>query len=245
MSRYIALWAFAVLGIQAQAPVGRPEFEVASIRRNIEGGPYVFNGMRSLGTFSAENQTLKNLIQEAYGVPSGRRNWLPFFVAAGQGVPILDGPAWIGSDRYDITAKWNAVPADGHLTIRAIEKAESEMDSMLRSLLEQRFQLRVHREKRDLPIYELTLATSGKLRQGRCTTFDPDHPVPASDQPLPYCGTSSEGRKGPDWTLDGTGIKMSELANALSWLIGSRTVIDKTGYTGTFDAHLRVDSQPG
>ena len=42
-----------------------------------------------------------------------------------------------------------------------------------------------------------------------------------------------------DWTLNGAGMKMSELANTLSWLIGSRTIVDKTGFTGTFDAHLR------
>ena len=98
-----------------------PEFEAASIKLNIDGTPYVFNGMKSLGTFSAENQTLRNLIQEAYGMAAGRRNWLPFFVAAGAGVPILGGPPWIGSDRWDITAKWNAAPAGGHLTLERIE----------------------------------------------------------------------------------------------------------------------------
>jgi uncharacterized protein (TIGR03435 family) len=245
----LAAAAFAVLGIansgriQAQSSVSRPEFEVASIRRNVEGGPIVFNGMKSPGTFSAQNQTVRNLIQEAYGSASGgRRNWLPFFVAPGQGVQILGGPAWISSDRYDITAKWNAVPADGPITIESIEKTQSEMDLMLRSLLEQRFGVRVHRETRDLPIYEMTLDNPRKLSQGRCITFDPGDPKQSrvvDGQTLPYCGASGLGRKGLDWTLDGAGMKMAQLADTLSFLIGNRTVVDKTGYAGTFDAHLR------
>ena len=65
--------------------------------------------------------------------------------------------------------------------------------------------------------------------------LDPENPQAA----LHYCGASTEGRKGLDWTLEGTGMKMSELADTLSCLIGNFTVVDRTGYTGTFDAHLR------
>jgi len=231
-------------GSPAQSAVPRPEFDAASIRLNVDGGPYVFNGMKSLGTFSSENQTLRNLIQEAYGVPSGRRNWLPFFVSAGQGVPILGGPDWIGTDRWDITAKWNAaasLPEAGHITLPALEKAQSEMDLMLRALLEQRFQLKVHRETRDLPVYEMMIVKAGKLKHAACTVFDPDNPLPSvpGQTPPDYCGGSRLGRKGVDWTLDGTAMKLKELADTLSWLIGGRTIVDKTGFTGTFDAHLR------
>ena len=42
-----------------------------------------------------------------------------------------------------------------------------------------------------------------------------------------------------DWTLNGSGMKISELAAAIANLIGSRTIVDKTGFTGTFDTHLR------
>jgi hypothetical protein len=35
----------------AQSPASRPEFEVAAIKRNIEGGPRVFMGQKSPGTF--------------------------------------------------------------------------------------------------------------------------------------------------------------------------------------------------
>jgi len=218
------------------AAQSRPEFEVASIKLNVDGTPYVFNGMKSLGVFASVNQTLRNLIQEAYGTPSGRRNWLPVH-AVGAGMPILGGPDWIGSDRYDITAKWHARPGDGQ-TMQSIGKAQAEMELMLRSLLESRFQVQVHRETRELPVYELTVATPGKLKKASCTVFDPASELPP-DPSARYCGASTEGRKGLDWTLEGSSMKMPELAGALSLFAGDRPVIDKTGFTETFDVHLQ------
>jgi uncharacterized protein (TIGR03435 family) len=234
--------------LNAQSSASRPEFEVASIKPNIDGGPVVFMGQKSPGTFSAQNETLQNLIQEAYGVTSEQRNWLPFPVPFGQAVQILGGPAWLGSDRYDITAKSDAVPVEGQRTIQAMEKLQAEMDLMLRTLLERRFQLKVHWETKDLPVYELTLAKAGKLRRGSCTTFNPDSPQPSSGpsgQSPNYCGSQKLRRKGLDWTLDGTAIKMTELAGTLSNLIGSRPVMDKTGYAETFGAHLQWTPGPG
>jgi uncharacterized protein (TIGR03435 family) len=186
--------------LNAQSSASRPEFEVASIKPNIEGGPVVFMGQKSPGTFSAQNETLRNLIQEAYGVTSEQRNWLPFPVPFGQSVQILGGPAWIGSERYDITAKSDAVPVEGQRTMQAMVKLQSEMDLMLRTLLERRFQLKVHWETRDLPVYELTLAKAGKLRRGRCTAFNPDSPqslsAPDGNPQIIAAAKNCEGR---DW----------------------------------------------
>ncbi len=159
------LFAVASLAAFAQTPAPRPEFEAASIRLNTAGGPIVFNGMKSLGTFSSQNQTLRNLIQEAYGVTSGQHYFLPYLKAPGQGVPILGGPSWLGEDRWNITAKWNAASAGSPVTLQLLQTARSQMDLMLQTLLEQRFQLNLHRETRDMPVYELTLANPGKLKQ--------------------------------------------------------------------------------
>jgi uncharacterized protein (TIGR03435 family) len=201
-----------------------PEFEAASIKPNVTGGPIVFMGRKSPGTFSAENETLRNLIQEAYGLPSEQGIDRPYRAAPKQGTPVLGGPAWLASERFDITAKFRT-------------ESQAEMGLMLRALLGQRFQLKLHRETRDLPVYELTAAKGGfKLPRGSCTVFDPNKAPP----PLPnYCGSSRIGRRGLDWALDGTGMSMADLSGTLSLLIGGRTVIDKTGYTGTFDAHLQ------
>jgi beta-lactamase regulating signal transducer with metallopeptidase domain len=77
--------------------------------------------------------SLRLLIQNAYGV---------------QEFQIVDAPSWV-SDRYSIEAK-----ADG-------EANRDQVFLMLQSLLEDRFQLKTHRERRELPAYALVAAKSG------------------------------------------------------------------------------------
>ncbi len=174
--------------------------------------------------------TLEILIQAAYGASRLRRSWLPVQAAPQRGMQVQGGPSWIRAERYDVIAKTEP-------------EQEAAMQLMLRTLLEQRFQLKLHRETKDLPVYALTAAKGGfKLKQGSCAVFDPKNPPPprlAGQQPPNYCGNSRLGRKGLDWTLDGMGMSMTELAGTLAILIGPHAVvIDKTGFTGTFDAHL-------
>ena len=73
---------------------------------------------------------------------------------------IVGGPAWIDSERYAIEAK-----ADGNAS-------RAQMFLMLQSLLEDRFQLKIHRETRELPVYALVPARGGlKLpppKEGSC-----------------------------------------------------------------------------
>jgi uncharacterized protein (TIGR03435 family) len=66
---------------------------------------------------------------------------------------IVGGPSWIDTDRYDINAK--AASAFGRdLELDTFRR----LQAMLRALLEERFQARVHTEMRDVPIYALVLA---------------------------------------------------------------------------------------
>jgi uncharacterized protein (TIGR03435 family) len=234
--RYVtsgALALAAIVACQAQtAP--RPEFEVASIRQNKDGGPRVFLGEKSPGTFSAENASLWQLIQRAYGV-TNQRPGLPFEIAPQQGLPILGGPSWLGSARFDISAKW---------TPESAQEPQAQLRLRVQTLLEQRFRLMLHRETKDLPVYELTmLKGAAKLRHGTCITFDPLHPqppIPPGEPPPNYCGNSRIRRQGLDWTFDGTAISMADLAGTVGMLIDQhRTVVDKTGFGGKFDVHLQ------
>ena len=186
------LFAAATLAAFAQTPEPRPEFDAASIRLNTDESPIVFNGMKSLGTFSSQNQTLRNLIQEAYGATSGQRNWLPYYKAPARVFRFFGGPSWLGVDRWNIIAKWNVAPAGAAVTLQVMETAQSQMNLMLRTLLEQRFQVKLHRETRDMPDYELTLVNPGRLKQARCSVFDPENLSPPSTE---YCGSSRLGRK--------------------------------------------------
>jgi uncharacterized protein (TIGR03435 family) len=97
-------------------------------------------------------------------------------------VPIKGGPDWIHSEVYEITAK-----AEGLLGVEMMQ------GPMLQALLEDRFQLKIHRETNGGPVYALTLAAGGSklkpFQEGTCTkmplTFSP--PVLPSGQW--YCKT--------------------------------------------------------
>jgi uncharacterized protein (TIGR03435 family) len=199
--------------MDAQAPETRPTFDVASVKR--EAG--IVSGMtfaaRPGGTLTVINNELTNVIDNAYGI---RR------------YELIGGPDWINSDRYNIQAK-----ASGDVP-------REEMMLMLRSLLEDRFTLKVHRETRELPIYVMTTAKGGlrvpPARDGSCVAFDPKNPRRSSPgQPrTPVCGNNHITLN----TWNATSIEMSEAAAALVGVLG-RNVVDKTGVSGRFDIHLQ------
>jgi len=124
----------------------------------------------------------------------------------------------------------------------------SELDQMLQPLLEDRFGLKWHYDKKEVPVYYLTVTKGGpKLRPtppGSCIAYDPDVPPPPPKPGVkPACG----GLLMP-WTQDLTGaalegksISISPLLTTLEHLVG-RPVIDKTGIVGTFDIQLKFAS---
>jgi uncharacterized protein (TIGR03435 family) len=113
---------------------------------------------------------------------------------------------------------------------------------MMRALLENRFSLKIHRETRDYPVYELTVAKGGpKLetaRPGACVKIDPDHlPQPP---PTTLCGAV---RMSPDREhLEMSGVTMGDFCNQFSAML-DREVLDKTGLTGAFDLKLTLSAE--
>jgi uncharacterized protein (TIGR03435 family) len=196
----------------------KPQFEVASIKPAAPDarGTYIRN--TGGGRVDISNMPLKELIVFAWRV---------------QPYQITGGPAWVSSERFNVTAKTENTPKQG------------EMQLMLQGLLEDRFQLTVRHETKELPIYALVLARKdGKLgpdlteaKEGGCTAPDPTRPPsrPEPGQAPPRnCGQMRMSMQ----TMEAVSIPISNLVPMLARLLG-RTVIDKTGLTGKYDINLQ------
>jgi uncharacterized protein (TIGR03435 family) len=217
----IGLALLAIIGLahsQNATPVSSMAFEVASVKANTSGtrAARITGGLGN-PRFAATNVTLRMLITLAFNV----RN---FEISGTTG--LLD------SDRYDIEAK----AGESKPTVE-------QSRSMLQALLADRFKLAAHRETKEMPIYVLLPDKNGiKLaepKEGSCVTFVPNSPPPPPGQPRPvYC---SDIWIGPN-SISGAKIPMAGFVAELSGILG-RPVIDKTGYTGTFDVHLEFSSE--
>lgn len=124
---------------------------------------------------------------------------------------------------------------------------------MLQSLIKDRFQVEVHRESRDQPVYELTVAKSNSnlrpTKEGSCIERDAeDFRSPATIKPSDlskYCGTGTAAKPiglvgstdGLVSSMDWHGLSMAGLVSIIVPYV-DRPVIDKTGLTGLFDFHL-------
>ena len=225
LSRPGLIGAAILLAIMAFAvpgqPVVRPNFEVASIKPSSQPG---FMTVRPLPGRLTANASVRLLMQNAYTV---------------QAFQIAGGPDWVNSERYQVEAKagGNAGPA--------------QMFLMLQSLLEDRFQLKIHRETRELPVYALVAARSGfkmpSPKEGAYVSPPPDAPAewsggrmtpPAPGRPpVARCGTMGVMLDFEGARMQGGKILMPEFVRTLSMVLG-RTVIDKTGFTEPFDVRL-------
>jgi uncharacterized protein (TIGR03435 family) len=115
------------------------EFAVASIKPNRSSDDRFMLRFLPGGGLTATGVTLKMLIMNAYKAAT---------------------PRWVGVERWDIEAK-----TDG---VRGPLKRD-QLDAMLRNLLEDRFQLKTHRQSKKLPGYALVVAKGGPKIKAHAT----------------------------------------------------------------------------
>jgi uncharacterized protein (TIGR03435 family) len=214
-------WLATGPGVAQQPPASTPTFEAASVKLSNSGGGPITQVLP--GRLVAKYSSLQDLIAFSYEVRTDQ---------------LIGATSWIVSDHYDLEAKAAGNPPAGQIA-----------GVMLRALLEDRFKLVLHREKRELPVYELRVDRSGlrlqPTKEGSCTLFSPDSsPLPPAPDAarLPFCGPRT-GRNGSNWALNGQGVRMEALAGVLSFQL-NRTVLDKTGLTGSYDVHLQWMEDP-
>jgi uncharacterized protein (TIGR03435 family) len=217
----------AVAARPAKPP--RPDFDVASITLARRGDMSPSNPMylrpgSSPGSMEARNAFVAFLISNAYDVKMAH---------------IYNGPRWLRSDGYDISARTDLSSSEVEAIGTSLEGRTADMNRRLQSLLEQRFHLRVHRETRQLQVFVLTVAPGGLKVQPQDCVMRGAYRPPEPGQPSPrFCGTYSLLRFGVGWKLTGLGITMQDLARALSFQ-EMPTLVDKTGYADRFNATLQ------
>ncbi len=210
---------FEVASIKPSAPGGSPHGQPAGMAGGERCTP-LFGAPSSSLQYSLFNCTVRELVGRAWNLQA-----FEFSVPA--------DPAWLSSARYDITAK-AAVSAN------ALQHAQ-----MLQPLPEDRFRLKWHREKREEPVYYLTIAKRGaKLtptKPGSCTPWDHKGPPPPPypDKP-PTCDYVLFPRipDSPGIGMEGIGVSMTSFAEHLTGMFG-RPVIDRTGIATLFDVHIK------
>ncbi len=181
---------------QAQAP---PKYEVSSIKPNADSDFQFRFDIEPNGILYATGITLRRLMMTAYQI---------------QGFRLIGGPDWVSNRRWDVQAKPSRAASN------------KQVWPMLRGLLEDRFQLRVHSETRNMPVYELTVGPHGSKLQA----------VDGSNIKL-------EIRTG-NGLIRFTKATVATFASQLSYAL-ARPVIDKTGISGEFSFDLEWTSIPG
>jgi uncharacterized protein (TIGR03435 family) len=178
---------------QSQAP-SRPAFEVASVKPNKSEGMMELGGHNE--KFNALRISLEGLIEYAYNINHNE----------------IVGPAWLGSETYDIEAK-----PEHPVSIAQIRQ-------MLQTLLTDRFKLSIHTETKELPVYALLAAKNGpRLREAPADEEPsfrrtPGHVV-AENEPISSFINAFRGNFFAPGILD-------------------RPVIDTTGLKGRYDFTL-------
>ena len=183
-------------------------FEVTTVKRNRTEISSSRAEMSS-GRFTASHVSLKSMIgYQAYSVPESR---------------ILGGPKWLNSERFDIQAKIDDSTA-AQQKMLGREERKLQTQKMFQQLLADRFQLKVHWETRELPIYGLIVAKNGPRLD------------PAKDA---ESGSSTSIQNNQ---LTARSITMTDLAETLTQEMSrelGRVVVDKSGVEGRYDLALK------
>lgn len=220
----LLLCAITTVAAWGQQP-SRPEFEVAAIRPSAPSPELtVTTGARIDGVqVRWASVTLKRYMATAYRIKLDQ----------------ISGPGWISSDRFDISA---TIPAGVSTT---------QMPEMMQRLIEDRFQVKMHREKKDFPVYVLEVAKGGLKMQVNAP--DPDAAKADANTPVntnvsgSAQGMSLNFGRGSSYTFannrfEAKKLTMAYLVRGLE-LYMDRPIVDMTDLTGTYDFTLEVTAE--
>ena len=211
MRTALTIGVLCALTLTGEAQQPPPRFEIASIRPSNSDLTYAVVPRKNPDRYALTNASLLDLIRDAYSVRE---------------LAVAGGPDWVRRERFDVMA---VAPGSQF----------SQHRLMLQTLLAERFALRVHRETRQVPVYELVKARS----DGR---LGPKVKRAAADCSEVKCSKMDSGVA----ALRGTSIPWPQIiANGFASL--DRPLIDKSGLSGLFDIEFlwapldASDDRPG
>jgi uncharacterized protein (TIGR03435 family) len=212
---FISLVALSLGDGHCQSLAEAPAFEVASITPCKPGTPephLEHTGMAQFtspgGRFRASATTLKFLLEWSYGIQPSQHS---------------GGPSWIGTDRYDIVAK-----AEGNAT-------DDQMKLMVQTLLADRFKLKLHHERKALPVYVISVGkTAPKL-------FPPKDEETHS---LRFAPQMDADQKIVSYRLLAMRYTLRQLTDLFARQMGS-VIVNETGLNGEFDFTIDLTADEG
>jgi bla regulator protein BlaR1 len=224
---------------QAATP-GTVVLDEASVRPSTSTGDHR-SVLAEANKFSATGATVNSLISMAYGV---------------QEYQLIGGPDWMNTDRFDVDATWKGPSASEEklMTVTtdtppplgsapppeaiSIRLGSGRVRTSVQALLADKFNLKFRRETRDLPVYDLVVASTGaKLT---ATSLSPTPRVVPDGHAMIHAmiNVRVEGHNGAlefsakDASPAVLGALLSENLN--------RRVVNKTGLTGLYDIDFHV-----
>ncbi len=234
MSRGLPICLCAILsaGIAfAQARPGSPAFTAAHVhssprRADNELGGGILRGER----YEIRNATMLDLVLLAYGLDEDKLIGRPLWLTASLTSKVAGGPDWLNFDRFDVVAR---APRG---------TSREDLRLMLQSLLVERFQLAVHRDKRLAQGYVLKAGAKPLLKKS----------LGDSSTGCQYQGIPQSSAPGAEYdrSMNCHNTTMADLAAQLPGIASdyiANTLTDMTGLEGAWDFVLRWTprGQPG
>lgn len=225
----VAAVALTAAVVAAQEPADRPTFEVASIKPVKSADAANRLSIEPGGRFRFSNITLKQLMGTAY-----QR-------MAYDNREIVGGPDWTDTDRFEVLAQ-----ARGELVDAA--GFPTRVFAMMRALLEERFQLKVHEDKRERSVYTLQLGRGDRALGPRLKPSTTDCAAVMRDEANGKPPKFEPGQMRPcavgvpPGRLMASAVTMDAFARVVGGFVG-RPVVDRTGLGGVFDVDIEFSPE--
>jgi len=201
----LAILTILSIPVLGQSPAPRAAFDAAGIEVSTRPNPGMRGGILRDNRYELRNATMVDLIRTAYNVQAER---------------ITGGPSWLEWNRWDIAA----IAPEGTPPPR--------LQEMLRTLLADRFNLKVREDTATVTNMALKVGASHKLR-------------PASTAGGCQAQGAPDANGIPLQTVTCKGESMAQLAELLprgmnAYFPNGQQLVDETGLTGSFDFEFKV-----